>query len=343
LPAPVVAKTLLFITGAALAMPAAMMHRALHAMASSLNRPRPIMLMSLAALLLNIPLNFILIHGLYGMPRMGGAGCGWATAAAFWFNCGALFLYIACHRYFAPYGLTRRFSWPDWQAHREFLRLGLPIGLSFFVEISLFTFIALLVARLGTVVVASHQIVMSCASIIYMVPQSLSTAMSVRVGHAVGARHFRDARLIAGIGLLLGLACGAAIMLLILCLRTQIISLYTDDPRLIHLGGMLLIFAAVYQLADATQAIASGILRGYRLTAIPMLIHISAFWGVGLGLGIVLGLTRWLTPEPMGIFGFWSALVVSLSVAAMLLISYLARQSRSRMASTREESRDCEH
>jgi MATE family multidrug resistance protein len=328
LPPAVVDKTMLFITGTALAMPAALMHRALHAIASSLNRPRPIMFMSLAALALNIPLNYILIHGLYGLPRMGGAGCGWATAVAFWFNCTALFGYIAFNRYFAPYALFHRFSWPDWRAQANILRLGLPIGLSFFVEISLFSFIALLIARLGTVVVASHQTVLNFSSIIYMVPQSISTALSVRVGHSAGAGNYRDARLISGIGLMIGLVSAAGIMALTLGLRTQIIGLYTDDPHLIAIGASLLIYAAVYQLADATQTIASGALRGYKLTAIPMLIHISSFWIIGLGLGITLGLTDWLTPAPMGVYGFWSALVVSLSAAALLLIRYLSRQSR---------------
>lgn len=331
LPPSVQDKIMLFITGTALAMPAAMVHRALHAVASSLNRPRPIMLMSLAALALNIPLNYILIHGLYGMPRMGGAGCGWATAAAFWFNCLALLCYLAKNRYFAPYGLLRQFCWPDWKIQRSIIRLGTPIALSFFVEISLFSFIALLVARLGTLVVASHQAVLNFSSIIYMVPQSISVALSVCVGHCVGAKKFRDARLVSGVGLMLGLACALCTMLLVLVFRRQIMQIYSSDPQLITMGASLLVFAAVYQLTDAAQTIASGALRGYKLTTIPMMIHITAFWCVGLGLGITLGLTDWMTPRPMGIYGFWSALVVSLSLAALLLVYYLARQSRRRI------------
>jgi MATE family multidrug resistance protein len=327
LPTQVEDKTMLFITGTAMAMPAAMVHRALHAVASSLNRPRPIMLMSLAALALNIPLNYILIHGLYGMPRMGGAGCGWATALAFWFNCLALLCYLAKNRHFAPYGLLKHFCWPNWQTLRSFIRLGTPIALSFFVEVSLFSFIALLVARLGTLVVASHQAVLNFSSIIYMVPQSISVALSVCVGHCVGARDFVAARLVSGVGLLLGLLSALMIMIVVLVLRTQIMHIYSSDPELIAMGASLLIFAAVYQLTDAAQNIASGALRGYKLTKVPMMIHVTAFWIVGLGLGITLGLTDWLTPVPMGIYGFWSALVVSLSFAAVLLVYYLARQS----------------
>ncbi|MBV8049500.1 MAG: MATE family efflux transporter [Paludibacterium sp.] len=331
LPAAVEDKTMLFITGTALAMPAAMVHRALHAFAASLNRPRPIMVMSIAALLLNIPLNYILIHGLFGMPRLGGAGCGWATAAAFWFNAAALFCYIAANRHFRPYGLTRRVDRPDWRALREFLHLGLPIGLSFFVEISLFAFIALLIAPLGALTVASHQAAMNFSSIIYMVPQSISSALTVLVGQRLGADDARGARRITGVGIALGLMGGVLIMLAIFLWRSDIIRLYTDDPRLIELGASLLLFAAVYQLTDSTQTIASGALRGYKLTRVPMLIHVTAFWGVGLALGVLLGRTDWLVAPPMGVYGFWTALVISLSAAALLLISYLARQSRLRL------------
>ncbi|BEV70542.1 MULTISPECIES: MATE family efflux transporter [unclassified Paludibacterium] len=325
-------KTMLFITGTAVAMPAAMVHRAVHAFAASLNRPRPIMLMSIAALLLNIPLNYILIHGLFGMPRLGGAGCGWATAMAFWFNAIGLLAYVACSRHFRPYGLTSRFSPPSLRAFRDFLHLGIPISLSFFVEISLFAFIALLIAPLGTLTVASHQAAMNFSSIIYMVPQSISNALTVLIGQQVGAGDARAARRITGVGLLLGLACALLIMLAIFLWRSDIIRLYTDDPRLIAMGASLLLFAAVYQLTDSTQTIASGALRGYKLTRIPMAIHICAFWGVGLGLGILLGLTSWLTARPLGVYGFWTALVISLSAAAVFLIVYLARQSRLHLA-----------
>jgi multidrug resistance protein, MATE family len=334
LPAPVEAKTLLFMSGAALALPAAMVHRALHAYASSLNRPRPIMFMSIAALLLNIPLNYILIHGLFGLPRMGGAGCGWATAAAFWFNACALFLYVAANRYFHVYGLMTRFSWPRLADHLAFVRLGTPIALSFFVEISLFASIALLIAPLGALTVAGHQAAQNFCTLIYMVPQSISTALTVRIGHSLGARRPADARVIAGLGLGLGLAGAVLIMLLILTCRVPIMYLYTDDPRLVALGASLLLFAAVYQLADSTQTIASGALRGYKLTRIPMLIHITAFWGLGLGLGLILGRTAWITPVPLGVYGFWGALVISLSAAALLLLRYLARQSRLALLST---------
>ena len=144
----------------------------------------------------------------------------------------------------------------------------------------------------------------------------------------LGAGRARDARFCSASGLVLGLSMASLIMLLILLFHNDIIRLYSSDPALIALGGSLLLFAAVYQLTDATQTIASGALRGYRLTRIPMLIHILAFWVLGLGLGIVLGLNNCLRASPMGVYGFWTALVISLSAAAIFLVYYLARQSR---------------
>ena len=330
LPDTVEDKVMLYIDGAAFGMPAAMMHRALHAFASSLNRPRPIMVVSLIALLLNIPLNYMLIHGLFGLPQLGGAGCGWATGMVMWFNAITLFVYLARNRALAGYGLTQQFSWPQWSRFPAMLKLGLPIGLSFFVEVSLFSFIALLIAQLGTLVVASHQAVLNFSSLIYMIPQSIATALTIRVGQSIGSGDYLQARLISGLGIALSIAAAVLTMLLVLLFRHQIIAMYSPDPAVVALGSTLMLFAAFYQLTDAMQTVASGALRGYKITPLPMAIHIVSFWGLGLGLGMVLGLTDWLLPR-MGVHGFWAALVVSLSVAGLTLVGYLSHISRQRL------------
>ncbi|KMJ53180.1 multidrug transporter [Vogesella sp. EB] len=330
LPDTVEDKVMLFISGTAIGMPAAMMHRALHAFASSLNRPRPIMVVSLIALLLNIPLNYMLIHGLFGLPQLGGAGCGWATGMVMWFNAITLFVYLARNRALADYGLTQQFSWPQWSRFPAMLKLGLPIGLSFFVEVSLFSFIALLIAQLGTLVVASHQAVLNFSSLIYMIPQSIATALTIRVGQSIGSGDYQQARLISGLGIALSIAAAVLTMLLVLLFRHQIIAMYSPDPAVVALGSTLMLFAAFYQLTDAMQTVASGALRGYKITTLPMAIHIVSFWGLGLGLGMVLGLTDWLVPR-MGVHGFWAALVVSLSVAGLTLVGYLSHISRQRL------------
>ncbi len=310
----------------ALGLPAALLHRSLHAYASSLNKPKPIMWVSIAGLILNIPLNYVFIHGLFGLPRLGGAGCGLATALVFVFNASALWWYVAKNRYFQPFGLMARFSWPQPAALASILKLGAPIGLSFFLEVSLFTFIALLIAQFGVAYVASQQVVINISSLVYMLPQSLGVALSVCVGHALGMGATVRARYVAGVGLAVG--CVGALMtaVAVLLFRHELMRLYTKDVAVIGIGATLLIFNAVFQVSDAIQTIASGALRGYKITKVPMLIHALAFWGLGLGLGSYLGLVR-----GMGIYGFWTALVLSLFGAAVALVWYLARSSRAAM------------
>ncbi|WP_107879064.1 MATE family efflux transporter [Neisseria animaloris] len=313
-----------------LAMPAAMIHRALHAYASSLNRPRVIMIVSFLAFFLNVPLNYAFVYGKFGMPELGGAGCGVATTLVFWFNAAALWLYVVKQKYFRQFKLTERFSKPDMKVFKQIWKLGAPIGLSFFLEVSLFSCIVFLVARQGQDYVAAQQVVMSLTSVIYMIPQSIGSAGTVRVGYTIGRGEYKRARYISGVSLILGLVLAVATALLLVFFRYPLAGMYTDDAAVLAIAATVLLFAAFFQLGDATQCIASYALRGYKLTKIPMLIHAVAFWGFGLVPGYFLAYSA-----GMGIYGFWTALVVSLSVAAVLLVWCLEICSRSVAAQKR--------
>lgn len=312
----------LYLILIALALPFAMIHRALHAYASSLNRPKPIMWVSVLGLLLNIPLNYIFIHGLFGMPKLGGAGCGLATAIVFVFYAAALGFYIVKNRYFKQFGLTDSFSWPNWHASMHILKLGIPIGFSFFMEVSLFSFIALLIANLGEVYVASQQVVINISSVVYMVPQSIGAALSVCVGHALGMNEKVRARYISGVGIVLGTCMSLVTCVLTFVFRHELLEVYSNNQEVITIGGYLLIFNALFQVPDAIQTISSGALRGYKITKVPMLIHALAFWVFGLFLGMFLAF-KW----SMGIYGFWIALIVALSLAACALVWYTQKCS----------------
>jgi len=185
------------------------------------------------------------------------------------------------------------------------------------------------------VYVASQQAVINFCSLVYMVPQSIAVALSVRVGQSIGAGNPAGARFVSSVGLAVGLGASFGVAVLVLLLRTPIMQMYSTDPEVVVIGATLLIFAAFFQLSDATQTIASGALRGYKLTTVPMLIHSVSFWGVGLGLGSWLGLSHgsfFGYTRPMGVYGFWIALVISLTAAAALLVSYLSFASRRRLA-----------
>lgn len=319
----------------ALAMPAAMVHRALHAFASSLGRPKPIMWMSWITLFMNIPLNHIFVYGDLGMPALGGAGCGLASTLVFWFNAAALWAYIAKQSYFKRFGLLERFTKPDWKIIRQITKLGLPIGLSFFLEVSLFTVMMLLIARLDGNAenhVAAQQVVNSITSVIYVIPQGIGAAVTVRVGFSVGADRYLQARYASGVALASGAALSVCTAVLTVLFRYQIMRIYTNDHDVIALGGNILLFAAAFQLADAVQCIASYALRGYKVTKLPMVIHAIAFWVVGLGLGCLLAFgTR------MGIYGFWSALVLSLICAAVALLWCLERVSEAMLEHAQDD------
>ena len=312
----------LYLIFVALAMPAAMLHRALHAYAASLNRPKPIMWVSWGALLLNIPLNYVFVYGKWGMPALGGAGCGLATMLVFWFNAAALWVYIKKQAYFKPFGLNHGFSLPDWGLMKHIWKLGWPIGASFFLEVSLFSFIVFLIAKFGADHVAAQQVVISLTSLIYMIPQAMGAAATVRVGYALGKQQKQRARYLAGVSVLLGLGLGLCTMILLALLREPLVRMYSDDVGVLTLAAGVLLLAAVFQLFDFTQCIASYALRGYKVTKAPMLIHGIAFWGLGLLPGYLLA-----NQGGMGIYGFWTALIVSLAVAAVGLIWFLEKHS----------------
>lgn len=309
-----------------LAMPAAMLHRALHAYASSLNRPNAIMIVSWVCFFINIPLNWIFVYGKLGMPMMGGAGCGLATLVIFWLEVVLLGVYIAKDRYFKPFGLTDKFSLPNIKLFGEMTKLGIPIGLSFFIEVSLFTCIMFLVARLeGNTenYVAAQQVVISLTSLIFMIPQSMGIASTVQVGISLGKNQATKARYISGVAIISSIVISFLTATFLIVFRYPLADMYTDDLAVITIAGSLILFAAAFQLVDAIQCVASYALRGYKVTTIPMIIHIIAFWGCGLLPGYVLAFHY-----QMGIYGFWTALVLSLAVASVLLLWYLEKHSK---------------
>lgn len=330
------AMTYTYLVGAATGVPAFLLYRVFHACLSSINLTRPIMVTSLVALALNVPLNYVFIHGLWGLPALGGAGCGWATAMVYWFSLFVLAGYCAWSSKVRPLAIFSRFEWPSLALQRTIVRLGTPIAFSFFLEVSAFTFVAMLITPFGETVVAGHQVVINFSALIYMIPQSLATALSVRVGQTIGAGDYVEARFKSGAGLLTGLVLALITSALVLVGNVSIASIYSTDPAVIALAAHLLLFSAVFQFSDAAQTIASGALRGYRITSVPMMIHAVSFWGIGLGLGVILGLMLPVRPEwgwsgPLGVEGFWAALVLSLTVAAVLLVWYLNRISRLRL------------
>lgn len=275
---------------------------------------RPTMYIGFLGIALNIPLNYALMFGNFGMPALGAVGAGWATAIVFWMQFLALAGWIAWRPRYRPYALYGRFSGPNRREIGATLKLGLPIGVMVFLEGGLFVGSALLIGTLGALPVAAHQVAMNYAGLMFMVPVGLSGAITVRVGNAIGRADPQGARRAGLVGMGCALSFGLMSALVIFLVPEWIVAMYTNEPEVAALAVYLLFFAAIFQLADCLQASAAGALRGLKDTRMPMLYSVIAYWGIGMSSGWFL--TFRLDWGPVGM---WIGIIIGLSVAAILL------------------------
>ncbi len=324
-------KTNLFLWGILLGLPAALLFRTLGFYSASINHPRPLMALGLVGLATNFVFNWLLIYGHWGFPKLGGAGCGWATGIGMWIGLFAMIVYTMVSRAYKNVYLWHGWSWPHWPRQKKLLQLGLPMGGAYLAEVSAFAGIALLIGRFGAVPIAAHQIGLNFSSIIFMFPMGLSAAISIRIGQSLGAGDARAARFSAWSGILLGLAIAAVMVPLMYFGRGPIVALYTPDAAVRHIAATLLLFAAVWQFADAAQVCAVGALRGYKVNVLPMCLIVFAYWVVGIPLGARLGYHGLPGGEPLGVYGFWAGLVVGLFIVACGLAVLLRHVARERI------------
>ncbi len=278
----------------------------------------PVMLIGFLGLLVNIMANYILIFGHFGAPALGGIGAGWATTISHWVMFLCLIVYLFNSRKFAHIKLFQfKFS-PHIDELKKLLKLGIPIGIAFFVEGSIFSIIALFLASMGVVTVASHQIALSFSSLIFILPLSLSISLTIQVGQRIGASQFQQVRDTIKAGYLISLSISLIAAIFIMSYSSNIAALYTDNTEIIELASSLMIFTALYQFSDGIQLCSAGSLRGLKDTTIPMFLSISAYWLVGFPLGYMLALTDMIT-APMGAKGFWIGLLCGLSLSAVFM------------------------
>jgi MATE family multidrug resistance protein len=300
------------------AVPAFLLFQALRNYVEGLSLTKPAMVIGFAGLLLNIPLNWIFVYGKFGMPALGGVGCGVATTLVYWFMFFVLVGYVSVTRKLQHFPLFKRYQRPNFKQMFDITKLGVPVAIAIFFEVTIFAGIAVLVAPLGAFVVASHQIAMNFSSMVFMLPMSVANAVSIRVGFNLGQQNNLGAKVATYSGLGIGLGLSIITALLTVIFKYDIALLYTDNQEVIELAMVLMMFAALYQCMDAIQVVAGGALRGYKeMTAIFTRTFIS-FWIVGLPLGYALAMTDLLS-EAMGAKGFWIGITVGLTVAAILL------------------------
>lgn len=307
-----------YLKGLSWGFPAITLFLALRALTEGMSYTKPVMIISLIGLAVNIPVNYVLIYGKMGFEAMGGVGCGWATSVVMWLMLVLMVIYGVVFDQKQGTGVFKRFVGPHLPELSAVVRLGLPIGLSIFIEVSLFCVIALFIAGIGAQVVASHQIALNAASMTFMIPLSLSLALTVRVGTNLGKGDVAAVRLSIFSGLAIILVIALFNSSLMTLFRTQIAMIYTDDLVVIEMASGLLLFAALFQISDCLQVSANGVLRGMKDTTWPMLMTVLAYWCLGLPIGYCLGLTDWILPA-MGARGFWVGLVAGLTAAAIML------------------------
>lgn len=278
----------------------------------------PMTVISIIGLLINIPANYIFINGKLGLPAMGGEGCGWATSLVMSLMCILMALYVFLHPLYRGSNVFKNIKRPDLSYWIRLLRTGLPIGISIFIEVSVFSIVALLIGSLGSSVVASHQIALNFASMVFMLPLSIGMALTVRIGHAMGNKSAAQTKHSAYVGVAFTGVLAICLALFIASLRGLIPNIYTNDESVRLLATGLLLYAALFQIPDGLQAAALGSLRGMKDTRGPMFITLLAYWMIALPLGYVLGLGHLINLK-MGPSGFWIGLLAGLTVAAILL------------------------
>jgi multidrug resistance protein, MATE family len=287
---------------------------ALRAFLYAMGNTRAIMFILLSSLPVNLFLNYALIYGKFGLPELGGAGAGYATSITYYVILGLTIWIFAAKEPF-----RNLIQWSDFKKlsvarFREILAIGIPMGLSTFFETSMFAVVTILISRFDVATIAAYQSALNIVSFLYMIPISISTALTVLVGYEAGARRYRHARAYSWLGM--GTATAIAIFagLLVVLFRYDAASLYSNDPAVIELTGHFLIYALFFMISDAIQVTALAALRGYKDVNLAFMMTLVAYWLICLPTGYILAHHTW-----MGATGYWIGLTAGLLAAGIAL------------------------
>ncbi len=299
---------------------------------AALERTQVVLWVTLAAVGVNIALGWALIFGNWGAPELGVRGAAIASVVVQ----GLTFVVLAIYAGWLPelrrYRLFQRFWRPDWLALAQVFRLGMPIGLTSLAEGGMFQAAALMMGWIGTVELAAHGIAMQATSLTFMVHVGLSNATTVRTALAAGSGDLAGMRTGAKVSIALSMAFALFTVALFLLFPGAIMALFldtakADTTRIIVFGSVLLAVAALFQLADALQVMALGLLRGVKDTRVPMWIAALSYWAVGIPCSYLLAFKA-----GFGGAGLWLGLVIGLTVASASLMFRFWSRARQKPA-----------
>ena len=284
--------------------------------ADGLEYTRTAMILSLASMPINIFLNWLLIYGNWGFPRLELVGAGWSTFITRSIIFFALLLVVLKHKTFRPYITVRKTQWYlRKQTWRELLGIGVPSSLQIGMEAGAFAVSGIIIGTISAVAQASHQIALSCASFTFMVSMGLAQAGSIRTSNAFGTHNWPRISLIGKSTLVTAFLYGLFCAIIFVVLRNRLPEVFTKNGDVQLMAAMLLLFAAIFQISDSTQAIGAGLLRGIKDVKTPTVLIAVAYWVIGIPVGYMLAF-----PFDMGAAGMWTGLILGLTFASLFLI-----------------------
>lgn len=317
-----------YLAVVALAVLPVLFYRTFYAFSNAIGRPRVLMLINAICSMVHVPLAWALAHGKLGGSPLGVVGCALSTTIVCWLGIAISAWYLHYAPQYDRYKGLNHWQPPHWPTLKKLLHLGLPMGFSVFVEMTAFTMIAFLAIPLGATAVAGHRIVASIAALVYMFPLSLGVATLVLVGQALGAREVALAHAVIKRGLFLACVIPTLIGIALWWVRDPLIRLYSDQEPVVQVALGLIPIICLYQIFDGIQTVVSHILRGYKITFLPMLLYALSFWGIGLAGGYIL------SHSVLGgqISGFWWGNLFATLIASGSFFFVLLRvmQKRSR-------------
>ena len=318
-----------YLTVLAFAFAPSILFRLYSTFNQSLGKPLLVTWLQVGALLVKIPLSIWLVAGGAGVEPMGAVGCAWATLIVNYLLLILGLVLLRTQTLYRPFRIWQRMERPNWPTIGNFARLGIPAGLAYLVEVTSFTLMAVFIARLGVTASASHQIAASIAAVLYMLPLSMAIACSARVSFWLGAGRPDHAKRIVLLGLKLAGFISIALVAILLIAKNTLASFYSANPAVVNTASSLLVWVAIYHLADCIQAVCAFLLRCYRITLAPIALYGVLLWGLGLYGGYLLtyvglpGLAARPTPD-----NFWMASSLALWLVALCFLVLLWRGTR---------------
>ncbi len=320
-----IAPTVSYLRALSIGVPAIFIYFVLRYLCEGLRRPGITLRVSIVGFMINALLNYSLVYGVdvLWIPSLGVWGSGLGTGLTFWCMLGLMIGFLQSDQRLASLKLFGQIGKPDWRHIKELLRLGLPNGATVFAEVTIFAVSGLMLSRFGELVVGSHQIALNISGVAFMVPLSVSFALTAIVGQEMGRKNYEAAVRMAFMGVVLATVLMIINAIMLIGLRHLLPHAFTSNIELLKVAASLLIFSAIFQLPDGLQVAALGALRGMKDTKVPMFISIFSYWCVGIPLAWYLCvLQNWQAK------GIWVAYIVALTIAAVILNIRLFQMSR---------------